>query len=48
MDTGHAEIDMITSMYAPILNEDRKINAEKFESTFYSSADLRDIKPLEE
>ena len=35
-DTGHAEIDMITSVYAHILDEDRKINAQKFESAFYA------------
>lgn len=35
-DTGHAEIDMITKVYAHILDEDRKINAQKFESAFYS------------
>ena len=27
-DTGHAQIDMITSVYAHILDEDRKINAQ--------------------
>ena len=31
-DTGHAEIDMITSIYAHILDEDRKVNAQKFET----------------
>ena len=36
-DTGHAEIDMITSVYAHILDEDRKINAQKFESAFYAN-----------
>ena len=40
-DTGHAEIDMITKVYAHILDEDRKINAQKFESAFYSNPDLR-------
>ena len=46
-DTGHAEIDMITSVYAHILDEDRKINAQKFENAFYSSAnpDLRKVHP---
>ena len=41
-DTGHAEIDMITSVYAHILDEDRK-----FESAFYASAnpDLRTVRP---
>ena len=47
-DTGHAEIDMITKVYAHILDEDRKINAQKFESAFYSNPDLRTVKPPEE
>lgn len=46
-DTGHAEIDMITKVYAHILDEDRKINAQKFESSFYSNPDLRKVKPPE-
>ena len=44
-DTGHAEIDMITKIYAHILDEDRKINAQKFESAFYSNPDLRKSGP---
>lgn len=48
-DTGHAEIDMITSVYAHILDEDRKVNAQKFETAFYAmNRDLRDVKPPEE
>lgn len=47
-DTGHAEIDMITSVYAHILDEDRKVNAQKFESAFYSNPDLRGVRPPEE
>ena len=43
-DTGHAEIDMITRVYAHILDEDRKINAQKFESAFYSNPDLRKVQ----
>ena len=44
-DTGHAEIDMITKVYAHILDEDRKINAQKFETAFYSNPDLRNSRP---
>lgn len=44
-DTGHAEIDMITSVYAHILDEDRKVNAQKFETAFYSNPDLRNVRP---
>ena len=48
-DTGHAEIDMITRVYAHILDEDRKVNAQKFETCFYSNLDLRTVHaPAEE
>ena len=47
-DTGHAEIDMITSIYAHILDEDRKVNAQKFETAFYAKPDLRNVRPPEE
>ena len=43
-DTGHAQIDMITDIYAHILDEDRKINAQKFEMAFYSNPDMRPIE----
>ena len=44
-DTGHAQVDMITQVYAHILDEDRKVNAQKFEDAFYASAnpDLRTV-----
>lgn len=35
-------------MNAHILDEDRKINAQKFESAFYSNPDLRKVAPPEE
>lgn len=47
-DTGHAQIDMITDVYAHILDEDRKVNAQKFEATFYAknlTNPLRDVTP---
>lgn len=49
-DTGHAQIDMITDIYAHILDEDRKVNATKFENAFYNiKADLRNVQaPTEE
>ncbi|MGI6005696.1 MAG: site-specific integrase, partial [Christensenellales bacterium] len=46
-DTGHAEIDMITKVYAHILDEDRKLNAQRFEAAFYANPDLRNVKPPE-
>ena len=47
-DTGHAEIDMITRVYAHILDEDRKLNAQKFETAFYGNPDLRNVCAPEE
>lgn len=47
-DTGHAQIDMITDVYAHILDEDRKVNAQRFEEAFYANCDLRKITPSEE
>lgn len=47
-DTGYAKIDMITSIYAHILDEDRKVNAQKFETAFYAKSDLRNVRPPEE
>jgi hypothetical protein len=47
-DTGHAQADMVTSVYAHILDEDRKVNATKMEAAFYSgysNPDLRDVRP---
>ena len=32
-------------MYSHILDEDRKVNAQKFEVAFYSKPDLRDVRP---
>ena len=47
-DTGHAETDMITKVYAHILDEDRKVNAQKFEKAFYFARDLHNVRPPEE
>ncbi|MDR1409177.1 MAG: hypothetical protein LBJ12_02670 [Oscillospiraceae bacterium] len=50
-DTGHARADMITRVYAHILDEDRKVNAVKMEHAFYSplaNPDLRAVRPPSE
>ncbi len=44
-DTGHAQADMITEVYSRILDEDRKINAQRFEAMFYANPDLRNVEP---
>ena len=43
-DTGHAEIDMLTKVYAHILDSDRKITAQRFEEAFYQPQDLSEQK----
>lgn len=43
-DTGHAQPDMVTEVYAHILDEDRKVNAQRFEAGFYARADLRGVE----
>lgn len=43
-DTGHAEIDMLTKVYAHILDADRKITAQRFEEAFYQPQDLSEQK----
>ena len=47
-DTGHAQVDMITQIYAHILDEDRKINAQRFEEAFYDKPDLRQVRAPQE
>lgn len=39
---------MVTQVYAHILDEDRKVNAQKFERAFYAKPDLRNSRPPEE
>ena len=34
-DTGHAQLKMVSDVYSHILDEDRRLNAEKFEKVFY-------------
>lgn len=39
-DTGHAQADMVTDLYSHILDEDRKINAQVFDESFYQNNDV--------
>lgn len=43
-DTGHAQASMVTEVYAHILDEERKINAQKFEAAFYANPDMRPVE----
>ncbi len=37
-DTGHAQATMVTERYAHIIDDDRRLNAERMEKAFYSGA----------
>jgi len=37
-DTGHSQADMVTEVYSHILDEDRKVNAQKFDESFYKNS----------
>ena len=39
---------MVTQIYAHVLDEDRKVNAQKFEKAFYAKSNLRNSHPPEE
>ena len=43
-DTGHAQAQMVTEVYAHILDEERKINAQKFEAAFYANPDMHKVE----
>ena len=43
-DTGHAQADMVTDLYSHILDEDRKINAQKFDESFYQNNGEDNVK----
>ena len=46
-DTGHAQVEMVTKVYSHILDEDRKINAQKFDEMFYGQ-EKRESRPSED
>lgn len=37
-DTGHAQMKMVSDVYSHIIDEDRRVNAQRFEEAFYSGA----------
>ena len=42
-DSGHSQVNMVTDVYAHILDEDRKRNAELFEEVFYQKKETDPI-----
>ncbi len=38
-DSGHAQMKMVADVYSHIIDEDRVLNAQRFEETFYHTKD---------
>lgn len=34
-DSGHAQVKMVADVYSHIIDEDRRVNAQRFEESFY-------------
>lgn len=47
-DTGHAQATMVTERYAHILDDDRRVNAERLEKAFYSPEPKVEKEPAED
>lgn len=41
-DSGHAQLKMVADVYSHIIDEDRRINAKRFEDAFYSGHKTED------
>lgn len=47
-DSGHAQVKMVTDVYSHILDDDRRINAQRFEEQFYRHEDTQHTeKPVD-
>ena len=44
-DTGHAEAEMVADVYSEIVDEDRRLNAQKMDDDFYQKVEVKDPKP---
>lgn len=40
-DSGHARVEMVADVYSHILDEDRKLNAQRFDEQFYGAKAVR-------
>ena len=44
-DRGHAEAEMVTDVYSEIVDEDRRLNAQKMDDDFYQKVEVKDPEP---
>lgn len=47
-DSGHAQVKMVADVYSHILDDDRRINTQRFEEQFYQSKDAPAAKEVQE
>ena len=49
-DSGHAQVKMVADVYSHIIDDDRRLNAERLEAAFYSGrvATPEPVKPAPE
>ena len=41
-DSGHAQVKMVADVYSHIIDDDRRVNAERLEAAFYSGRQTAD------
>ncbi len=46
-DSGHAQVKMVTDVYSHIIDNDRRINAQRFEEQFYQSKATPDAEEVQ-
>ena len=47
-DTGHAQATMVTERYAHILDDDRRVNAARFQKEFYGGGNTAETAAVTE
>ena len=47
-DSGHAQVKMVADVYSHIIDEDRRLNAQRFEEQFYQSKSTPSVEEPEE
>ena len=47
-DSGHAQVKMVADVYSHIIDEDRRLNAQRFEEQFYQGKSIPAVEEPEE
>lgn len=47
-DSGHAQVKMVADVYSHIIDDDRRINAQRFEEQFYQSKSEPQVEEVQE